>query len=141
MIVGNRAFWCVGLAALLIGAAGCEGAKRGAVCGQVTLDGQPVDGGEIRFIPAVGIPAWAKIAKGRYAIGGSAGPSIGEARVEIRQARKTGKSIPAAPPAPPNAMIEQTVEAIPARYNLRSELTAKIEPGNNVADFALSTKP
>jgi hypothetical protein len=141
MIVGNRAVLCLTLAVSLISAAGCEAAKRGAVSGQVTLDDQPVDGGEIRFIPAAGRPAWAKIVNGRYTIGRSAGPSVGMARVEIRQARKTGKQIPAVAPAPPNAMVEQIVEAIPARYNLQSELSVKIEPDNNLADFALSRKP
>ena len=71
----------------------------------------------------------------------SAGPSIGVARVEIRWPRKTGKRFPAIPPAPPNAMIEETVEAMPARYNLHSELTATIQSGENVVNFALTTKP
>ena len=125
MLADRKVILCLGLAALLTVVVGCGGAKRGAVSGQITLDGKPVDGGEIRFIPTAGMPAWAEIVKGRYAIRASAGPSVGAARVEIRWSRKTGKHFPAIPPAPPNAMIEETIEAIPARYNLHSELTAQ----------------
>ena len=137
MLAGRRGIMGAGLAALLIGVVGCGGAKRGAVSGQVTLDGQPVDGGEIRFLPNVGMPAWGEIVKGRYAIPAATGPSLGTARVEVRSSRKTGKRFPAIPPAPPNAMIEETVEAIPARYNSQSELKAEIRPCENQVNFDL----
>ena len=139
MSAGRSVVLCAGLVALLLGATGCAEAKRGAVSGQVTLDGQSINDGEIRFIPLVGIPAWAEIVRGRYAIPSVTGPTCGEMRVEIHWSRKTGKRLPAMPPAPPGATIEETTEAIPTRYNVQSKLTAKIQPGENTADFALTT--
>jgi hypothetical protein len=128
------------LAILLIGTMGCGESKRGAVSGQVTLDGKAVDGGEIRFLFSEGKPAWTQIVDGHYAIAASSGPSLGTARVEIRWPRKTGNRRPAMAPAPPDAMVEETTEVIPARYNVRSELTAEIKTGNNTADFALRSR-
>ncbi len=61
--------------------------------------------------------------------------------MEIQWPRKTGKRRRALAPVSPDAMIEETVNAIPARYNRHSSLTAVIKPGDNDLDFALTTKP
>ncbi len=128
------------LAGLLAVLTACGGEPRGEVAGQVTIDDQSVDGGEIRFLPNVGIPSFAQIVDGRYHIPIAKGPSTGPVRVEIRWIRKTGRKLPAMPPAPKGTMIEETAETIPARYNLQSELTCDIAPGLNTCDFALETK-
>jgi len=62
-------------------------------------------------------------------------PAGGTSRVEIRWDRKTGKKSPGVPPAPPDTMIEETEEAVPARYNTQSELTAEVKPGQNAFNF------
>ena len=131
------------LAALLAVAVGCGGPHRGAVTGEVTLDGQPIEGGQISFIPTdgtTGQPAWGKIEGGRYSIPAAEGPAVGTSRVEIRWNRKTGKKIPAVPPAPPDTMIELTAEAVPTRYNAQSELTAEVQQGKNTFDFKLQSQ-
>lgn len=119
---------------------GCSRSDRAAVSGQVTLDGSSVENGVISFIPADGNSsraAWAEIKSGRYAIPAKLGAGIGINRVEVSWPRKTGKMRPALPPAPP---VEEAVEAIPPRYNCRSELRVEIKPGSNQADFQLKSK-
>ncbi|MFH1922057.1 MAG: hypothetical protein ABIP48_19500 [Planctomycetota bacterium] len=131
------------LAVLLVVIAGCDGSNRAAVTGEVTLDGEPVDGGTISFTPSGGAAdaaAWGEIKGGRYSIPAAKGPGVGTARVEIRWDRKTGKKIAAVPPAPPDTMIEETEEAVPARYNTQSELTADVQAGQNTFNFELKSE-
>lgn len=130
--------------ALLVVPVGCNDPNLAAVSGEVTLDGDPVDGGTITFIPSGGGPpeasAWSEITGGRYSIPAGKGAGVGTCRVEIRWTRETGKNIPAVPPAPPDAMIEETEEAVPARYNTQSELKAEVKPGRNTFDFKLESE-
>ena len=45
----------IGVAALVSGCGGeVSGPPRATIAGKVTLDGKPVEGGEIRFLPAKG---------------------------------------------------------------------------------------
>jgi len=118
---------CGGLAA-----AGCG---RVDVGGRVTLDGQPVDGGSISFLPEDPgrRPAWTTIREGRYAIAGKAGLAAGRHRVQIRWPRPTGRKQPALPPA--TGDVEALEEAFPPEYNTASRLTATLVKGRNTADF------
>ena len=117
---------------------GC-GDDRAAVQGTVTLDGQDIEG-MISFVPTNGrstSAAWAEIKQGRYSIPTAQGPAVGNYRVEISWMRKDGKKLTSVA----NSMLaEQIAEAIPARYNQKSELKADIAPGKNQLDFALSSK-
>lgn len=65
------------------------------------------------------------------------GPTLGTSRVEICWPRKTGRKLPALPPAP---AVDEIVEAIPERYNKESELKAEIKPGQNHLNFELKSK-
>lgn len=128
---------------LLLAAAGCGGPDRAAITGQVTLDGQPVDGGSIRFLPLEGpgtLAASAPIEGGKYSIPASSGPGIGPCRVEIRWLRPTGRQVEARGLPQPGATMEEKREAVPARYNTASELTAHAKSGRNTFDFALTSK-
>lgn len=128
------------IAVLFVGASGCGGPQRGEMAGEVTLDGQPIQGGEIRFLPDLGPPAYAEIIEGRYCTPAAKGPGLGVARVEVRWVRKTGKQVPAMPPAPAGTMIDEKAECIPERFNRRSELRADVRPGKNVCNFELTSK-
>ena len=122
---------------LLLVSIGCGGSNRAAVTGQVTLNGRAVEDGTISFIPAAGTtgsPAWGEIKAGNYSIPAKNGPAIGTNRVEIRWTLKTGRMLPAVPPSPAR---EEVVEAIPTRYNSKSELKAELNPGKNTVDFQL----
>lgn len=122
------------LATALLAATGCGGAPRGAVTGNVTLDGQPVDGGTIIFTspdPVHRAAGWTEIVAGQYSIPASRGPAVGPNRVEIRWPRKTGGK------ARYNPTADQMREAVPDRYNRDSELQADVKPGTNRFDFVL----
>jgi hypothetical protein len=129
------------LAAFLLAAViGCGKSNRLEVAGRVTLDGQPVDGGTINFMPAdgkAGPAAWSQLHGGQYSIPAKTGPAVGVNRVEIYWPRKTGRKRPTTPPMP---ALDEYLEAIPARYNSKSELTTELKPGRNQTDFALKSK-
>lgn len=131
-------------AGLLVAAAGCGGGgpDRGAVRGEVKLDGQPLEQGSILFVPGEntkGVVTGGQIEKGRYRLSGDDGPAVGWNRVEIRAVKKTGKMVPK-PLSPPGQMVEQEVEAIPARFNSASTLKVEIKAGENTYDFQVESK-
>jgi hypothetical protein len=118
--------------------AGCGSAPAAAVRGKVALDGAPLDDATITFVPLGGDSrgaAWTTIKNGQYAVGPAGGLGTGPFRVEIRALR----SVPGAAPTDPT-LPAPSREAVPARYNSKSELTVDIHPGENTADFDLKTK-
>src|SRR5439155_468871 len=128
-------FWL----ACAVSLAGCSQGTQAAVSGKVTLDGSPLDDATVSFVPMTGgqrSAAWAAIRDGRYTISASSGLGIGRFRVEIRALRSTGGKINQNDPTLP----APAREAVPARYNSKSELFAEIKPGDNVADFKLKSK-
>lgn len=117
---------------------GCGVGANAGVSGSVTLDGAPLDDANITFVPTTGgqrQAAWTTVKAGAYSIAAKEGLGVGSFRVEIRALRATGQK------ANPNepTMIP-SVEAVPAKYNSRSELTVEIRPGPNIADFDLKSK-
>jgi hypothetical protein len=127
---------------MLILIAGCGGGTgRGAIRGAVNLDGKPLAKGSILFEPIQGTRGTViggPIEQGRYQFSAAAGPAIGWNRVEIRATRNTGKMIPK-PLAPPGQMIPQQEEAIPPQFNSESTLKVEIKPGDNTADFEVTS--
>jgi hypothetical protein len=130
----------VACVAAVLAAGGCSGAGSSAgVSGTVTLKGQPVAEGTIRFIPLGDTPgamAFAPITAGAYELPADRGPAAGAYRVEVTATRKTGKKLPV-PDSPPGTTRDEEVQYIPAQYNVDSQLQADIAPGQNVKDFAL----
>jgi hypothetical protein len=126
--------------ALLVATVGCGASNRAAVAGRVSLDGKPVDGGMISFIPtdrSLGSAAWAEIKAGHYSIPAKTGPVLGTNRVEIRWTRKTGRIVAATPPSP---ATEEVIEAVPTRYNSTSELKVEIKVDKNDVYLELKSK-
>lgn len=117
---------------------GCSGQKAASVHGQVTLDGEPVSAGSIVFLPAAagGRKAAAAIEGGAYSIPASEQLAPGSYRVEISWHKPTGRKIPS---ADPGMTMDETREAVPARYNSDSTLTAEIG-GDAEKDFALTSR-
>jgi hypothetical protein len=131
------------LSAMLLFAFGCGGAgsNRGNVKGTVKLDGKPVEQGSILFTPMDGTSgsvAGGEIINGQYQLASKSGPAIGWNRVEIRAMRKTGQMVQKAF-APPGEMIPEQVEAVPPKFNSDSELKFEIKPGDNTANFDLTS--
>jgi hypothetical protein len=136
----STALAALGLVCVLTG---CAGSRRASVEGKVTLDGQPVEDGAIRLLPAGDTKApavGAVITDGEYAIDAENGPFPGRYRVEIRSSRPSGKKVPVPPPAPAGAMMDEMKEAIPAAYNTSSTLFIDIVAGSNPRDFAVLSR-
>ena len=128
------------LAGLLPLLCGCgEKATGQAVSGSVTLDGQPLEEGQILFTPLQeGPSANAEIKGGRYQLPKARGPGPGKYRVEIRAYKDTGKTERAEVAGSTEVVV---IPIIPARYNQNSELEAEIVEGvENTFDFALQSR-
>jgi len=125
------------LLACLVSLAGC-GPTGARVSGRVTLDGSPLDDATITFVPMAGgqrQAAWTTIKGGQYAIASKDGLGSGQFRVEIRALRSVGEKSNQNDPTLVNAK-----EAVPSRYNSKSELVVEIKPGENIAGFELKSK-
>ena len=97
----------------------------GEVTGVVTLDGEPLADASIAFTkegfrPSVGHTN----SEGKYEliyIRDTKGAAVGTHRVRIRQFGRQGR--------------------VPARYDVESELTGEVKPGENVINFELVSEP
>lgn len=134
----SRYLLCLGTL-LLAFSVGCTGNAPKSVSGKVTLDGEPVKGGSVVFLPADvnGTKGAAEIIDGSYLIGGDSGLKPGKYRVEISWFKPTGRKIPS---ADPGFTTDETREVIPAKYNTNSELKADIGARENTHNFTLTTK-
>jgi hypothetical protein len=132
---------CLGLLAFAIGC-GKEGAKRGAIHGEVKLDGQLLEAGAVMFSPIEGTKGPAtggEIKNGRYELSGAAGPVVGWNRVEFRATRKSGRKVPS-PFGRPGEMIDEMVGAVAPQYGSASKLKVEVLPGDNTKDFQIQSK-
>ena len=134
-----RAACCVCLCLLGCGSEPAYvGPARYALSGKVTLDGAPLDGGTISFIPqSKGNPAGGPIAKGEYSVAPDNGANAGSYRVEVRWLRPTGEKYK---DDDTGQMIDVVKEAIPPKYNESSELKAEISAEKKSFDFELNSK-
>ena len=121
------------LLGLLLSVTGC-GPGEVVVSGTVTLDGRPLEEGNIAFRPlpatatseATGVP----IQGGKYQL--KVRP--GRHRIEITATR-------AAPGAKdPLGTAPAPKSIIPEKYNARSELTEEVRAGANEFNFALTSR-
>jgi len=126
---------CFGLLFMLV--AGCSDGlpPLGKVSGQVTLDGRPLPGADVSFVPAKGIQSYGCTdAQGRYQLsfagpkGRGAGALLGRHRVMISTGNPQAGN--EAGPRPP---------ILPPCYNTQSTLTAEVKPGQNQLDFQLKS--
>ena len=116
--------------------------NQGTVDGEVKLDGKPLEMGSILFTPIQGTKGavtGGQIENGRYKLSGSAGVAVGWNRVEIRAMRETGRMVPR-PFAQNGEMVAEMVGVVPPRFNTESTLKFEVKPGDNVADFEISSR-
>lgn len=115
---------------------GCEDPTIGIISGNVTLDGNPVPEGSIAFFPTAGdsFTAGGAIHEGLY----QSRVPLGELRVEIRVPKQVGEQALYNVPDSPKMPI--LAEALPARYNNRSELKITVKPGKAKHDFQLTSE-
>lgn len=135
--MSTRLLLCIILLSTLLG---CGRSERMSIGGTVTLDGQPLKEGSIRFGPlpgTTGPTAGAEIVNGKFAIRPSGGPFAGGFRVQITAVGATGRKVfdPRS-----NATIDEYTQILPAQYNSRSQLHAEVTAGGpNRFDFALTS--
>lgn len=122
---------------LLIALVGCGGRSTGqrqySVSGKVTVDGKPLEIGDLSLVPSDGVGGafGAEIVDGAFRIKTTAGPKT--VRIESYRLSQTLVG----PDGKPG-----TEQFLPARYNSKSTLTATIPDGDQVPlEFILTTKP
>lgn len=131
---------------LCCAALGCGGRltdepERVPVSGTVSYGGQPIDEGEIRFVPTKGTEApvsSAPIKVGAYTANVKGGVPIGTHRVEIRAYRpQAGASTEEVPGMAPGQAPQE--QYIPAKYNSASTLELAVDAGGSAMtrDFSL----
>lgn len=114
-----------------------EGEKRYPLSGKVTFNGEPVDRGNISFLPMDPDKqrvAGGKIEDGTYSFAEEYGANAGQYKVEIRWEKKTGEKFTDAF----GNVDDVRVEAIPSEFNTASTLTADIGAGKTY-DFELES--
>ena len=105
---------------------GCSSSTtHGTVIGTVTLDGQPLQEGTVRFVPVDGDSqtASAAIDSGSFV----ATVPVGSYRVEFSAPKTVGKKKMYESPDSPE--VDVVVELLPDRYNVNSILTLNVEAG------------
>lgn len=135
----------IGMSLLAIGCGGGgpadSGPTRYALTGKVTLDGMPLDGGTISFLPPGETDALrvsgGPITNGTFSIPREKGANEGTYRVEIRSRKPSGKKVP---DPDMGGMIDVMVEAVPPRFNDKSELKEQVGPGKTEFEFTLISK-
>lgn len=136
-IMTNRTPKLFGALILASVLAGCSSKHAGGtVKGTVTLDGQPLVAGQILFVAVdqASPSAEATITAGQF----EALVPPGEKRVEIRAPKVTGKKKMYDTPDSPT--VDVTVELLPAKYNVNSELKMTVDGSAQEQKFDLLSK-
>jgi len=125
------------LSCVAVSGCGRDGPERVVLTGTVTYQGEPVQYGRIRFLPADGTVApmsGGYISKGRYVADAKGGVPVGTHRVEITAFRIDPKYVHLTdnPDFHLSANIEEIPrqQYIPEQYNAASKLTMTIPPGS-----------
>lgn len=116
-----------------------SGIEKVVFTGNVSLDGQPISNGEIRFFPIEGTEgpvSGSPIVDGTYETKYRDGIPVGKHRVEIMAYRAKGGSVPAEIAREGGA----TEQYLPPKYNTSSELTRSVESDTETMDFELTSK-
>lgn len=130
-----RPIGCLALAALFV--SGCGPAGGVPVQGKVTFDGNPIPAGIITFVgPDDGPGVYGgPIRDGRYEVPPDRMMLPGKYRVQVSWPKPTGKTVAGGEGGTP---MPEMAEAIPAKYNAATELTAEVRHGAAARDFALT---
>lgn len=116
---------------------GADTPDLGQVSGVVTLDGQPLEGAVIEFIPQGGRPSSGTTdSEGKYDLRYTVeedGALIGSHEVRITTAREQTGGEGDQP------LVEAREEQLPPKYHTKSELKENVEAGSQTIDFALES--
>jgi hypothetical protein len=122
---------------------GCNSRSgRQGIEGTVTLDGRPLEKGQVSFRPQQGTAspsAGGEILDGRFSIVPERGLHSGKFHVEITASRPSNQKTLGLFTGGITAEIEE--QYIPAKYNRQSQLEATVESnGPNRFEFAITSK-
>jgi len=134
---------CLGLAflvtALVVGTEGCGpgGPAVGQVEGTVTLDGEPVAGAIVTFVPVEGgRNSMAETDEsGHYVLeytGGKPGALVGKHKVRISTYQEPEED-------DSGQLVGGVPEKIPAKYNEQTTLEVEVKRGKQTIDFELTS--
>lgn len=136
--------------ALICGCGGGDETElpRAAVSGTVTLDGQPLKEGVVRFVPIEGTSGpktSAVVSNGRFQSDEWTGPVVGRHRIEIESTDDGGYAMDdeqAIQKLKQSGIRRIAVVRVPAIYNTHSRLTETVTAdGPNEFQFELKTPP
>lgn len=136
------------LSAMMAVGCGRHASDRYALAGSITLDQEPVNGGNIQFEPLGANKTSATgtlVRQGRYTVPRQTGLMPGKYRVRIYCAEKIDPKLVSnqTPKLRPTwNEVPHARELVPAKYNTESELVVEVRPNDtNWFDFSLSTNP
>jgi hypothetical protein len=120
----------------LVGTGCSQGPATGTVTGEVTLDGKPVSKGHLQFTPVdgQGQTGGAFIENGKF----SAQIPVAKMKVAIHAPKVVGKR--KAYDTPESPWEDEVAEALPARYNINSDLTLDVKRGIQEVKYDLKSK-
>ena len=132
----KRGGWLL-MSILILAVAGCGGDGLTATRGMVTLDGRPLERGQIDFEPAEGPGprASAKIHDGQFEVR----VTPGKMKVRITGGKVVGQHPFSEDPGSPP--VEDIQLLVPERYNVKSTLSREITTSQSVYDFELTSTP
>lgn len=124
---------------LIVGLAGCSNGVKtpdlGQVSGTVTLNGKPLDGATVEFIPDAGRPSIGMTdAQGKYKLlfrADQPGAVIGTHSVRITSRRDSSGGEGSTP------LVKARSETVPQKYNDATTLKVDVKAGSNTHDFPL----
>lgn len=113
-----------------------KGAKRYPLSGKVTVNGEPLDAGNISFLPEAGEQrvSGGVITDGAYHVSEADGANAGNYRVEIHWHRKTGRKFR---DSDLGIMVDERKEGLPEQFHTKSKLRAEVSDKQTTFDFDL----
>jgi hypothetical protein len=132
-----RVVVCAAVIALGLIWPGCSrGPATGTVVGDITLDGQPLSKGHLEFTPVdgQGQTGGAIIEGGKFI----ATVPVAKMQVKIRSPKVIGKRKAYDTPEAP--WEDELAEALPAKYNDRSDITLEVQRGRQEVRYDLKSK-
>ena len=144
----KNAFWAVFAVSSLVMISGCgpqsDLPDLGTVTGVVTMDGEPLAGVSVKFVPVGGRTSSATTdGSGRYELTYTRevkGAEVGEHTVYITSQGSEGGGNPNEETGGGGGAVEVFTGTIPEKYNEKTELKATVTAGSNTCDFPLESK-
>lgn len=131
-----RAVVLAAVGAVLVVGCGDKSSSMGTVSGEVTVDGKPLEEGNITFTAPNGKIYSGKIQGGKYT---DVKTEPGSNKVQLYERRPGPKKMSY---SGPGGSLQETVEeGLPEKYNAKSDLTLDVQPGPNTKDWQTQGLP